>query len=81
MKSFKEFLNERMSPSVGAMYKIAGGASGPNADVRYKKTKDGWEVSKDMGKSWRKATSDHPSPMFNTQDIEMEMEIGSLVKA
>lgn len=82
MKSFKEFIKERMStPSAGTMFKIAHGATGPNADIRYKKTDDGWEVSKDKGRTWKAATPDHPSPMFNSQDIEAELEIGSIVKA
>lgn len=81
MKTLKEFIAERKAPKVGTVYKVAGGATGPNADARYKKTEGGWEVSKDKGETWKKATEDHPSPMFNTQDIEAEVEIGSIVKA
>lgn len=78
MKSFKDFLTEAKT---GTIYKVAHGATGPNASVRYKKTTSGWEVSKDGGSTWKTATDDHPSPLYNTQDIEAELEIGSLVKA
>lgn len=79
--SFRTFLAERTNAKVGTTYKIAGGETGPNASVRYKKTASGWEVSQDSGDTWKTATDDHPSPLYNTQDIDMELEIGSLVKA
>lgn len=77
MKSFKEYLNEAKT---GNIYKVAGGETGPNSNFRFKKTATGWDVSKDGGKTWKSATDDHPSPMYNTQDINMELEIGSIVK-
>lgn len=79
MKTFKEFIVERVS-TTGTVFKVRGGDTGPNSKIRYKKTKDGWDVSKDKGETWKSATSDHPSPLFNIDDIDAEYEMGSLEK-
>lgn len=76
MKSFKEFLTE----SKETVYKIKDGETGPNKDLRYKETSSGWKVSKDKGETWMGADPDSKSPMYNPEDIEIEKEIGSIVK-
>lgn len=78
MKEFKEYLQERTSTSV--LYRIKH-SMGNNASIIYRHDGgDNWHVSKDGGKTWKKATNDHPSPLYNVQDIEAEMEAGSLEK-
>lgn len=77
MIPFEEYIQEKTN--TGTLYKIKG-ASNDNRQIMYRNTGKDWFVSKDNGTTWKKATPDHASPMYNTQDIEAEVEAGSIEK-